>query len=184
MIKQSYGKLVYVGCTDPSDRDFYGTPPEWIELSRKAMGGIELDPASCELANSEFVKADRFFDEESDGLSQSWACKTMFLNPPYSGKLKKQFASKFHDEWMSGNIGQAIVLVNNCTETEAFELLSACSTMRAETRGRIQFVGVDGRCNQNQNTRGQVFFYCGRRERTFARLFSKAGCRVIQEVKL
>lgn len=181
MNRQKHTALVYVGSLDAHNRDFYGTPPEWIERCRSVMGGIELDPASCKEANEMVVKADRFFSEQDDGLSKSWKAGSLFLNPPY-GKTLPRFASKFLNEWEAGVIDQAIVLVNNTTETAAFELFSRCSTVRAETRGRIQFVSVDGRCNENRNTRGQVFFYCGRRWKRFARIFKEAGCRILRGI--
>jgi len=173
--------LVYVGSLQKHNRDFYGTPKEWIERCRDVMGGIELDAASCREANRCVVKAVRYFGEEDDALLQSWEAGTLFLNPPY-GKTLSKFASKFHNEWESGVIGQAIVLINNTTETHSFELFSRCSSARAEARKRIHFIGVDGRCNENNNTRGQVFFYCGRRWKRFARVFKSANCRVVRAI--
>lgn len=56
------------------------TPPKIIEAARTWMGSIDLDPASCELANRA-VRAARFFDEATDGLKQRWQ-GNVFLNPP------------------------------------------------------------------------------------------------------
>jgi hypothetical protein len=168
-----------------TDRDFYGTPSEWIETCRNTMGHIELDPASWQEANDRVVHADRFFDKQVDALKQSWACQTLFLNPPYSNKqctrLLHQFASKFHNEWSSGNIGQAIVLINNTTETAAFDIFSKDAAVHAQTRSRIQFLSVEGR-QETSNPRGQVFFYYGRRIKRFTRLFKAMNCRVLREV--
>jgi len=50
--------------------EFY-TPSHIIELVRASMGGIDLDPASCELAN-ETVGARRFYDIKQDGLKRPW----------------------------------------------------------------------------------------------------------------
>ena len=200
MLMQDPNLLAYVGClthkngtdatdyVDPIDRDFYGTPPKWIQLCRQVMGGIELDPASCRVAYDDIVGAKRFFDKEANALEQSWECETMFLNPPYSNKkvkgesrLLEQFAAKFHNEWEAGVIGQAIVLVNNATETKAFDLFSRCATAHAYPRSRIKFVTVTERGNSS-NTRAQTFFYYGRRWKRFKRLFSKANCRILREI--
>lgn len=188
MLVQDPNLLAYMGCLDPKDRDFYGTPPAWIQRCRQVMGGIELDPASCLIANDATVGAARFFDREDNALLQSWECETLFLNPPYSNKkvkgeerLLQQFASKFHNEWEAGVIGQAIVLVNNTTETKAFELFSQCATAHAYPRSRIQFVTVEGRSNKS-NTRAQTFFYYGRRWKRFRKIFSKANCRIMREI--
>lgn len=185
MLKQPRDKVVYAGReAKPANRDFYGTPGEWIDRCRQVMGGIELDPASWKEANEQIVKADRFFDKKIDALKQSWECDTLFLNPPYSNKrhtqLLEKFAAKFINEWEGGVIGQAIILINNVTETNAFEMFSSCSSLRAETRRRIQFVTVTGR-SKTSNTRGQVFFYYGRHLKVFKRVF-KPYCRIVCEV--
>ena len=152
------------------------------------MGGIELDPASCLTANEDTVGAARFFDKKDNALEQSWECETLFLNPPYSNKkvkgesrLLEQFASKFHNEWEAGVIGQAIVLVNNTTETKAFELFSRCASAHAYPRSRINFVTVQDR-SASSNGRAQTFFYYGRRWRRFRNVFSKANCRILREI--
>lgn len=49
----------------------YYTPPFIIEAARRVMGGIDLDPASSEIANRT-VKATRYFTEADDGLQQEW----------------------------------------------------------------------------------------------------------------
>jgi len=57
------------------------TPPEIIEASRLVLGEIDLDPASCELANLH-VRAKRFHAwPDDDGFVQSWHGR-VFLNPP------------------------------------------------------------------------------------------------------
>lgn len=162
-------------------RDFYGTPTKWIELCRRVMGGIELDPASCLEANERVVKADRFFDVEMDALKQSWECQSLFLNPPYSPVLTRQMAAKLHNEWEAGKIHQAIVLINNSTETRAFDLFSRCATVQAYPRKRIQFISVEGRC-KSQNSRAQTFFYCGPRWKRFRNFFAEANCRILREI--
>src|SRR5690242_13605881 len=58
------------------------TPPALLRAAREVLGSIELDPASCELANKT-VGASRYYDKQTDGLQQSWHAETVWLNPPY-----------------------------------------------------------------------------------------------------
>lgn len=59
------------------------TPEKITDAARRAMRGeIDLDPASCTVANQS-VRAARFFTREDNGLAQSWACKTLWLNHPF-----------------------------------------------------------------------------------------------------
>jgi hypothetical protein len=64
------------------------TPARYIEAARTVMGGIDLDPASCELANRT-VKASRFYSERENGLSQSWYGR-IWMNPPYSAPTSQR----------------------------------------------------------------------------------------------
>lgn len=60
------------------------TPPKIVHAARATMGGIDLDPASCELAN-QVVGATEYYN--TDGLSGLWSQESgaparVFLNPP------------------------------------------------------------------------------------------------------
>lgn len=61
------------------------TPAPVIEAARAVMGGIDLDPASCAVAN-ETVKALAFFTKDDDGLGRAWGSSAdpsrVWLNPP------------------------------------------------------------------------------------------------------
>lgn len=56
------------------------TPEPIVESARRVLGEIDLDPASCTVAN-ERVRAARWFGVDDDGLSLPWAGR-VFLNPP------------------------------------------------------------------------------------------------------
>jgi hypothetical protein len=56
------------------------TPAHVVEAARRTMGGIDLDPASCEVANKT-VQAAEYFQEFDDGMSAHWHGR-VFLNPP------------------------------------------------------------------------------------------------------
>lgn len=58
-----------------------GTPPDWVEMSRAALGGrIELDPMSEPVFN-EIVRAERIYTEQDDCFSVLWQADTLFINP-------------------------------------------------------------------------------------------------------
>lgn len=65
-----------------SGTDEHYTPAEIIEAARSTMGEIELDPASCEMANLRLVKAARYFSEPQNGFTKTWRSPAVFLNPP------------------------------------------------------------------------------------------------------
>lgn len=57
------------------------TPPDVVEAARKALDGIDLDPATSVLGNSFYVKAPKIFTIEDDGFNVPWHGKVL-LNPP------------------------------------------------------------------------------------------------------
>ncbi|MCG6216245.1 hypothetical protein [Vibrio furnissii] len=60
----------------------YYTPVDIIDAARECMGSIDLDPASCAIAN-QTVRAVRYFTKEDDGMVQPWMAKTLFMNHPF-----------------------------------------------------------------------------------------------------
>jgi ParB family chromosome partitioning protein len=149
------------------------TPSEFIGAARRVMGGIDLDPASCEVANRT-VKAENFYSAEDDGLSKEWFGR-VWLNPPYSGDMIGPFCEKVASSVEKGLVSEAIVLVHNSTETAWFaRLVDAASAVVFPTR-RIQFVGRDGVTPAGSPLRGQAFVYFGERKDEFMREFLGFG---------
>lgn len=86
------------------------TPPRIVDPARLTLGDIDLDPASCPLANVT-VRAQTIYTREDSGLSKPW-CGRIFLNPP-GGKENGQSAQKtwwfkLASEWMVGRATAAI----------------------------------------------------------------------------
>jgi hypothetical protein len=77
-------KLVEIAQHSSESNEHY-TPFEVISAAKNLMGGIDLDPASCEVANNTVAAGD-YYDKDDDGLSQKWYGR-VFLNPP-GGKLR------------------------------------------------------------------------------------------------
>jgi ParB family chromosome partitioning protein len=150
------------------------TPPKYVEAARKVLGAIDLDPASCEAAQ-EIVKAKIHYTAENDGLAQPWHGK-VFLNPPYSGSLIAKFADKLATHVETGDVTEAVVVVNNATDTGWFHRLARVSSAVCFPRGRIKFVSPEGELATP--LQGQAIFYFGRGVETFRAHFSALGWTV------
>lgn len=150
------------------------TPADHIEVARKVLGGIDLDPASSEIAN-QTVGAIRYFTVEDDGLSQPWSGR-VWLNPPYSQPAIAQFAEKIVSEWESGNLTAAITLTHNYTDTGWFHRLANACRAICFTRGRIGFISPEGK--KAAPTQGQTFFYFGDDAPSFCAEFQRIGFAV------
>lgn len=158
--------------THNSGNNEWYTPPEYIEAARTVMGGIDLDPASSPKAN-ETVQAPVFYTAEDDGLEKPWTGR-VWLNPPYSGDLVGRFADKTIEAVTSGSVPQAVVLVNNATETGWFQKLAEHATALAFPKGRIRYLDSDGRPRQSP-LQGQAFLYFGPHREHFEAVFSAFG---------
>lgn len=143
------------------------TPTEYIEAARKVMGSIDLDPASCEVANR-IVKAKQYYTIEDDGLSKPWL-GNIWLNPPYSSDL----IGKFVEKAICENYDQAIVLVNNATETNWFQMLITKASAVVFPKGRVRFYMSDGKTGAP--LQGQAVIYLGGKPERFLEIFSPFG---------
>ena len=152
--------------SNSGDNEWY-TPAKYIEAAREVLGSIDLDPASNDFAN-ETVKASVYYTEEMDGLEQEWF-GNVWMNPPYSTALLSRFADKL----ISSNFSQAIVLVNNATETAWFEKMISKATAVVFHKGRIRFVKRDG--EHGVPLQGQAFIYYGDNATKFLKVFSEYG---------
>lgn len=153
--------------TNNSKDDEWYTPEKYIEAARTVMGTIDLDPASNEFAN-EVVKAEKYFDESTNGLEQEWF-GNIWLNPPYSTALIPKFADKI----ISSRFNQAIVLVNNATETAWFRKMVDKAAAIVFTTGRIKFRKRDG--THGTPLQGQAIMYFGTKPYLFLNVFKQFG---------
>lgn len=73
------------------------TPGYIIDPGRDALGGFDLDPASCAKAN-EIVRASEFYTTEDDGLEWLWE-GTLLVNPPGTCKTLVDYTmgTEFYD---------------------------------------------------------------------------------------
>lgn len=152
------------------DNEWY-TPIEHIEAVRKAMGSIDLDPATSEFGQSR-IRAGEYYTSEMNGLLLPWH-GNIFLNPPYSQPLIYQFIEKAVSEWTEENIIQAIILTHNYTDTAWFHLAESVALNLCFTKGRVKFEKADGTIAAP--TQGSCFFYFGKDGAVFKEVFSQFG---------
>lgn len=134
------------------------------------MGTIDLDPATSVVAN-ENVLAAQIYTQEDNGLVQDWKGR-VWMNPPYAQPLIRQFSEKLAAEFRAGRVTEAIVLVNNATETKWFQGLSAVASGFCYPKGRIKF-WCPGKISQP--LQGQAILYLGPNSVKFAEEFAEFG---------
>lgn len=150
------------------------TPPEYTDAARRVMGGIDLDPASSDIANKS-VKATAYYTEEDDGLAWDWEGR-IWMNPPYAQPLISHFCEKLTWDLDNGFIIEAITLTNNATETKWYQGMASRCSAKCEPAGRIKFIDKDGNPG-GAPLQGQVILYFGPSTKVdkFAAEFSKFG---------
>jgi phage N-6-adenine-methyltransferase len=153
----------------------YFTPPPDIERARLVFGGeIDVDPASHPNAQ-QIIQAKTYYTKETNGLQHEWS-GNVWLNPPYSQPLIRDFISKLCIERAAGRITTAIVLTHNYTDTAWFHELALVADAHCFTRGRVRFYkGVYDDDQRADPTQGQVFSYMGNDVAGFAEAFGEVG---------
>jgi len=145
------------------------TPKYIIDAARKTMGSIDLDPASSEIANRT-VQATTFYTKEINGLIQPWF-GNVWLNPPYSKELIGKFAMAVKVKRMEYD--QALILVNNATETRWFQSMATFANAICYVEKRIRFLDMTGK--PGSPLQGQVILYVGLHTTRFIDIFSQFG---------
>lgn len=145
------------------------TPSEIIEAARTAMGSIDIDPASNDIAQ-QTVKAKIYYTVDTNGLAQKWD-GNVWLNPPYSSELIEKFIDKLVAE--KSNYRQAVVLVNNATETGWFNKIVSVASAVCFPKSRVKFYMPDGKTGAP--LQGQAILYIGKDKASFVSAFSSLG---------
>ena len=153
------------------DNEWY-TPSNLIDCARSFLGAIDLDPASSALAN-ETVRAMTWYGVEHDGLAQRWQGR-VWMNPPYARGLIERFVERLMESHLAGDVPEALILVNNATDTRWFHhLQSAPHRHTLALSYRVKFLSPEGR--DPNAMQGQVVVYLGSRRAEFALAFSAHG---------
>ena len=169
-VDPAYKKITHV--TQNTGENEWYTPLFYIDAAREVMGRIDIDPASCETAQ-EYIKAKEYFTAETDGLSHEW-CGNVWLNPPYSKDLVSQFIDELACEVNAGRTKQAIVLLNNATETAWGQAILSTASAVCFPKGRIKFLDKTG-SPAGKPLQGQMFCYVGKNCKKFIEVFGAFG---------
>jgi phage N-6-adenine-methyltransferase len=148
------------------------TPSQYIDMVRRVLSTIDLDPASHAKAQ-ETIRATRFYTRTENGLQRDWHGR-VFLNPPYARDLIALFMHKLVAEVAAGRTTEAIVLVNAYTDTLWFATIWCATTLVCFTTGRIGFIDQDGQPVESPTT-GNAFIYIGPNEQRFITVFAGTG---------
>ena len=167
----SFAKFKIPHVSRNSGENEWYTPPAIIEAARECMGGIDYDPASSDIAQ-ESVKAKRYDTAETDGLNAEWG-GSVWMNPPYDKSLIGLFAGKLVAGFRSGEVDQAIVLVNNATETAWAQSLLLIADCLCFPRRRVRFLDPDG--NPGAPLQGQMIIGIGVGRTAFRDQFTPMG---------
>jgi hypothetical protein len=171
-----YARGVRPHVVNNSGNNEWYTPREYIDAARAVMGGIDLDPASSVEANA-VVGAASYYTAEHDGLAQAWRGR-VWMNPPYAGELVGQFTSRLGTYYATGDVTEAICLVNNATETAWFgTLITHAAAVVFPTR-RVRFWLPGGELGGGP-LQGQAVVYLGLNVAGFQAEFGRFGWAAI-----
>jgi phage N-6-adenine-methyltransferase len=148
------------------------TPPSYLDLAREVLGGIDLDPASNDIAQKT-VGATQYFTADNNGLSKEWIGR-IWLNPPYAQPAIERFTDKLLAERRAGRTTSAIMLTNDCTDTAWYQKAVRAADAFCLLRGRVSFIAPDG-ITRSSPTQGQTFFYYGDSPDLFGSVFGRIG---------
>ncbi len=177
------------------------TPPEIVEAARDVLGTIDLDPASCALANR-IVRAKAIFTKRRNGLTKPWY-GNVFLNPPGGvcdakgrstrkrvsggGSAAAAWWGKLATEYSEGRVDSAIFIgfsleLLQRTQGRGYPYMPLDCPFCIPTK-RIRFLRAHGRrvVPGNQPTHANVIVYLGHDAGQFVRAFYPLGCVVYDQ---
>lgn len=107
--------------------------PQWLFDELNTEFSFTLDPC----ATKENHKCSKFYTIETDGLNQSWAGETVFMNPPYGGNTG-EWIKKALNESRKGAI-VACLIVSSTDRSYWHDLIFPFADQIRFIRGRITF---------------------------------------------
>lgn len=171
---------------EPGKKDSYYTPDVYTDGVHEVMGAIDLDPASCKLANNgdaghKGVRARKFFDINHSGLTKKWHGR-VFINPPF--KEWDQWSLKADRELKSGRVKEMCVFIgaNSCVNNN-FARLKRIADAVFIPDGR-DYGNTWGPKSTSGAFQGHFLFYFGPKVKKFNKVFSQYGsvfCKAMAE---
>lgn len=165
------------------------TPLRYIQAVREVFGGpIDLDPASCELAN-QTVRAAHYYSKKDNGLEQEWHGR-VWLNPPFGriqtpGRKMNQglWICKLLQEYHQGNVEQAVLLTTCRPDTSWFEQLWQFPICFANHKVGFYTPEAGQILQEVSHAHGTLFVYLGPNDQRFIDVFSRFG-RIARSVTI
>jgi hypothetical protein len=188
---------------DSGDVERY-TCPKIMARVQSFLGHIDLDPASCELAN-QTVKASRFFTEKEDGLTKEWKANNVWLNHPFQKgelackpKCKKKtcndpstanyrghcitedipsnlhWMQKLVTEYQKGNFQESLN-ITFVNSSETWCQLLLNEGMQCFIAKRVEYHSPTTGKKSGGVTKGSMITYLGNRKEEFEALFGEIG---------
>lgn len=172
------------------------TPAPYVEAARELMGGIDLDVASHQEANT-IVQATRFYTAEDDGLVQPWEGR-IFLNPPGGKTHGQSIVCAFWERvdlmyrvgsfeqliWIGYSLEQLQTLQNTDAYWHPLDFPLCVPSHRIafveNTAKRVQRLGAQKAAGQEPSTgkapsHANYIAYIGERRDRFREIFSRFG---------
>jgi site-specific DNA-methyltransferase (adenine-specific) len=125
-VKPRLNNGLFTGRTDD-----WATPQPLFDMLNSEFG-FTLDP--CASANNH--KCARFFTESDNGLLQSWACETVWMNPPY-GTAIGEWMKKAYMESRRG--ATVVCLIPARTDTRYWHSYAMRAHEIRFIKGRVTF---------------------------------------------
>ena len=148
----------------------FDTPAYIVDAARAVMGGIDLDPASCSVANRT-VKAADYFTKNDNGLSREWFGR-VWMNHPFEKYKNHLWINKLVAEFRAGRIHQALCICYNSASEGWFRPL--LEFPQCFLHKRVNYLDFTGEIKQGV-TKGSVVTCLGSHISAFHREFSKLG---------
>lgn len=163
-----------------SESNEWFTPAEYVNAARELMGGIDIDPASCEVANR-VIQAAKYYTKQDNGLARSWRGR-VWLNPPYGfengASNQETWSRELIERYQAGLVTEAVLLVNAVPGNKWFQPL--WDFMICFPDHRIRFYNAE--VEQSQPTHSNALVYLGHQRVRFIELFNRFGV-VVERAK-